>query len=418
MTHSITRIVLLLSLFASGDALARTQQSETNVNARYQVESVAIAGVPETTLNTALRDDMQKLVGAKYDPDATEALAERMRRQLPDYAIAVKVKRGEHPEHVTVTFAAERIRNRRFDVHLPPLVYDNHEGFSGALVPALDTHHNYVSFGYLNSADQLLERNAGIRVRYEHRKVGTDLVQIGLEYDRYHPSFAPQTAAALLTAPDVPGIYRTRETFAPSVSVIPVPDLKLTVGPSFQTLQFDSPTPHAAAAHAFTADVQFRRQVRPRRGLRHTIAADYGLRDATPTLGSDFVYTRHLVAAHYTLTVGRQMVGAHFQAGHLGGQAPLFERFSLGNSMTLRGWNKFDVAPLGGSRLTYGSLEYRYRPFQVFYDFGTVWAPEQPAVVRHSVGFGLVSKDGFFLSLGFPVRLHRVTPAVMFGFRG
>ena len=29
--------------------------------------------------------------------------------------------------------------------------------------------------------------------------------------------------------------------------------------------------------------------------------------------------------------------------------APLFERFSLGNTYTLRGWNKFDVAPLGGA---------------------------------------------------------------------
>ena len=33
-------------------------------------------------------------------------------------------------------------------------------------------------------------------------------------------------------------------------------------------------------------------------------------------------------------------------AGVLTGTAPLFERFSLGNTTTLRGWNKYDLAPL------------------------------------------------------------------------
>ena len=416
MTHSIGRLALILSLFVPGEALGGGQQPETNVNTRYEVESVAIVGVPETTISTALRDDMQKLVGAKYDPDATQALADRMRKQLHGYAISIKVRRGERPEHVTVTFVAERHLNA---VYLAPfLSYYTDLGFSGALPISLDTHHNYLSFAVVSSADELLERNAGVRLRYEHRKVGTSAVRIGVEYDRYHPSFFRETTDALAAAPQVPGAYRTRELFAPSVSVIPIPELELTVGLSLQTLNFEFPTRHDAAAHAFTADVQFRRQVRPRRGLRHTISADYSVRDATPTLQSDFVYTRHLVAADYTLTVGRQSFGVHFQGGHISGQAPLFERFSLGNTMTLRGWNKFDVAPLGGSRLAYGSLEYRYRPFQVFYDVGTVWDPEQPVTLKHSIGVGLAMKNGFFLSLGFPVRLHGVTPAFMFGFRG
>jgi hypothetical protein len=416
MTHPVTRFALILSLLVPAEALARGQQPETNVNTRYQVESVSIAGVPEATFGTALRDDMQKLVGAKYDPEAAEALADRMRRQLHDYRITIKVKRGESPEHVKVTFQAERVRNA---VSLAPfLSYYTHDGFSGALPLSLETHHNYFSFGVVSSADELLERYAGIRVRYEHRKVGTGAVQIGLEYDRYHQSFEPETTVALLTAPEVSGVYRTREDFAPSVSVFPIPDLRVTVGASLQTLNFEFPTRHAEAAYAFTADVHFRRLVRADRGFRHTISADYGVRDATPTLESDFVYTRQLVAADYMLTVGRQSFGFHVKGGHISGRAPLFERFSLGNTMALRGWNKFDVAPLGGSRLAYGSLEYRYRPFLVFYDVGAVWDPEQPTALKHSVGFGLALKNGFFLSVGFPVRLHSVTPAFMFGFRG
>jgi len=152
--------------------------------------------------------------------------------------------------------------------------------------------------------------------------------------------------------------------------------------------------------------------------LRHRIGIDYGVRAATAALDSDFVYTRHLVAANYSLSIGRHVFGTRMQAGRLSGTAPLFERFSLGNSRTLRGWNKFDVAPLGGDRLAYGSLEYRYRPFLVFYDFGAVWDAGQSATTRHGVGLGVAWPNGLFLTVGFPVRLERVRPLVMFGYRG
>src|SRR6478735_1117317 len=46
--------------------------------------------------------------------------------------------------------------------------------------------------------------------------------------------------------------------------------------------------------------------------------------------------------------------------GILNGDAPLFERFTLGDSSTLRGWSKFDLAPVGGTRVAHGSLEYTF----------------------------------------------------------
>ena len=75
------------------------------------------------------------------------------------------------------------------------------------------------------------------------------------------------------------------------------------------------------------------------------------------------------------------------------------------------------MAPLGGARLAYRIAGYRYRPFRVFYDAGAVWDPPVSPTTRHALGFGLISKDGIFLSVGFPVRLHEVRPAIMFGFR-
>jgi hypothetical protein len=417
MIQHMTRLAVALLLLAPAAARAQEAKAATNVNSRYQVETVSIVGVPETKVSQALRDDMQKLVGNKYDPDAADQLAHRLRRELQGYSVAVKVKRGEQPDSVKVVFEAERIRDRSFEIKLAPFLYTTKDGFSGALIPGGETHHNYVSAGIVSSADELLERNTGVLLRYEHRKVGTSMVQVGMEYDYYWPSFRPETEAALATAPWIPGTYDTREVFAPSVSVLPIPDIKVTVGASFQTLAMESPTKYDQAAHSFTLNVQYRRTVRPRHGLRHSIGADYSVRNATTTLQSDFLYTRQLASADYAVRVERQSFEAHFQGGYITGGPPLFERFSIGNATTLRGWDKFDVAPLGGTRLVYGSLEYQYRPFQLFYDFGTVWDPGQPADLKHSVGIGLAWKPGFFMSLGVPLRFHGVTPVFMFGLR-
>ena len=375
MKQRIAFIGLLLLVLPPVAAGQDRDDQAANVNSRYGVESVSLSGVGDSAISKALRADMQQLVGRNYDQAAVDDLASRLRKELRDYAIDVKVRRGDQAEHVKITFAAERHRNRRFDVHLPPVVYYSGEGWSGAIDLNFDTHHNFFSFGLLDTADELLERNAGYRLRYEHRRVGTDAVQIGVEFDAYHPTFEPPTQTALETAPVVPGAYRRRENFAPSVSVLPLGALKLTAGVSLETLDVELPAAHTERAYAFTADAQFRQRMGTAGGYRHTIGADYDLRRATPALGGDFVYTRHLVSADYTLSADRHLFGVHVKLGHLDGPAPLFDRFLLGNSATLRGWDKFDVAPLGGSRLAYGSLEYRYRQFQIFYDVGSVWDP-------------------------------------------
>jgi outer membrane protein assembly factor BamA len=121
------------------------------------------------------------------------------------------------------------------------------------------------------------------------------------------------------------------------------------------------------------------------------------------------------------------------QAGRISGAAPLFERFSLGNAQTLRGWNKFDVAPLGGDRMAHGSVELGFDVFSIFYDAGSVWNQGSPIRVRHAVGFGLRSRtfglgwtntgrsnreDDWFITLGFPVEAASIRrPLFMMGFR-
>jgi outer membrane translocation and assembly module TamA len=381
---------------------------------------VSFEGIDDSAISKTLRADARKLVGQRFDQEAVDHLAERLRKEITGYSVDVKVRRAETVDRVRVTFHAEPRRNSLY-MQASPLVYHSNEGFNAVLGAAFESHHNYFSANWTSTADELLERNEGYRLRYEHRRVGTGMVHIGVQFDRFHPAFKAPTQAALTISPEVPGAYRIRQDFAPSVAVLPLDGVKFTVGLSLQNLDFDVPGARTARAYAFTADAEVQRKVTGDGGLRHAFGVDYSLRRAATALDSDFVYTRHLVAGDYTLSRHRHLFGVHGRLGTIDGAAPLFERFSLGNSFLLRGWDKFDVAPLGGSRLAYGSLEYRYRPFQIFWDFGSVWDASQTAKVRHSIGIGVASRDtpvgGWFATVAFPVRLNDVGAVVMFGVR-
>jgi outer membrane protein assembly factor BamA len=96
-----------------------------------------------------------------------------------------------------------------------------------------------------------------------------------------------------------------------------------------------------------------------------------------------------------------------FLAGRISGDAPLYDRFVLGDSTTLRGWNKFDLDPLGGSHVAHGSVDYGFKILQVFYDAGAVW--DRSPEARQSVGAGF-KKEGFQLAVAFPLRAGRADP--------
>jgi outer membrane protein assembly factor BamA len=415
--RNLIAVTLFLMLLLPAGVLTGAQKPDPNINEKYNVESVEMTGVSQSKLKKSLRDEMQKLVGEKYNQEATHELVKKLREQLSDYSVSFKLKRGDKPDHVKIIFAAERIWWKRFEVPVPPVVYQSKEGLSGAIEVPIDLNHSVFTFGLVDTSDELLERYAGFRLRYENRKIATDRLQFRLDFNGYHETFNPATQLALESASTVPGIYRNYQDFAASLSLIPHRDLKFSVGTSFVRLQIQYPATHTQTAYAGTADFQYRHGSKRPNGLRQNFKIDYSLRTATRVLDSDFVYTRHLFTADYTLSKSRNRFDAHFKAGEISGIAPLFERFSLGNSFALRGWNKFDVAPLGGTRLAYGSLDYRYRDFELFYDVGSVWDKGQSALIRHSLGIGWASRDGFFASLAFPVRLHDVSPIFMMGFR-
>jgi outer membrane protein assembly factor BamA len=133
-------------------------------------------------------------------------------------------------------------------------------------------------------------------------------------------------------------------------------------------------------------------------------------------LGSDYVYTRHAATAEYRGRIGHHTYSAEMLVGRVNGEAvPLFDRFILGDTRTLRGWSKFDVAPLGGTRVAHGSLEYTYKCLGVFYDTGAVWDRKQSSDVKQSVGVAFGGRDGIYLALAFPLRGASVQPLFILG---
>jgi len=144
----------------------------------------------------------------------------------------------------------------------------------------------------------------------------------------------------------------------------------------------------------------------------------YSLRVATRALGSTYAYARHFISARYEAKSGKHIVSDELVAGSITGQAPFFDRFVLGSSSTLRGWDRYEIDPVGGSRVVHNELAYGHRvgegTLEGFYDTGALWQSDRPATLRHSLGVGY--KQGIFvLSMAFPIRNGRIEPVFMAG---
>jgi len=105
-------------------------------------------------------------------------------------------------------------------------------------------------------------------------------------------------------------------------------------------------------------------------------------------------------------------------AGMITGHAPLFERFALGNSSTLPGWNRYAIDPLGGDRMAHDTVSCGYQfqqgTAEAFYDAGIVGDGDRLGTLRHSVGLGF-RQSIFNIAMAFPVYQGRIAPVFMAG---
>ncbi|MEZ5404092.1 MAG: BamA/TamA family outer membrane protein [Bryobacteraceae bacterium] len=432
-------------------ALARTQDaseltSAANVNSRYIVEAVTIEPEGLGRLSVSLRDRIQTLAGTRFDQQILEEIASAIRREMTNWDVAMSVARGSAPEQLRVTFQVKR-REQEVKLTLPRLVYHSKQNFSFGIDSGFRRGAHTLRAGVLSDNDQLVERFSGVRGGYE--LAAGRRVTLGANVESWRAQWNRETEAAVApgTGSDVPGIYRTRLGGSPFVNFAllggsgdcgnsfsgtaapraaacaPERSLTLQLGVSFERLEMQYPAVRHELSSAALGTLRFQRRWEVSSGRTVDLDSGYQIRVGTGALAGDFAYNRHLWSTRAVLRDGHHSIEASVQAGRLDGRAPLFERFVLGNSQTLRGWNRFDLAPLGASRMAHASLDYRYRWLRAIYDAGAVWQgpaagqSRSAAVLRHSAAIGVTTGGTMQLSalIAFPIRDGAIEPVFITG---
>jgi hypothetical protein len=412
----------LSCLLVGGLLSAGTQDSDLNVNTRYTVETVIVAGRNWRTdlqsessdkISSGLRRDLRALIGSKLNPSLVDALAGRLRKEFGTREVTHRLLRGDNPESVRVEFQVKPSR-RSVDVNMSQFLYDSQQGWSGVGEAGFTLDGNSLAFGLASDGDSLPERYAGISARYENKALVTGRLGVRFEFESYHEQWNQATLDALAAGPaDTSGTYRTRQNFEPTATIAVAKPLTVEVGVRFERLGEQAPTMHTEAANAVTTTIRYHQRL-DESASQQDLDASYTLRAATRLMASDFAYTSHFVSLRYEYKRGKQALSDEAIGGAIVGRAPLDDRFVLGDSRWLRGWNKYELDPLGGNRMIANSVEYRYGMFKAFYDTGAIWDEGQAAVPRHAVGVGL-RESVFTLAVAFPVRSGHIEPIFMMG---
>lgn len=400
----------LLALLALAALLASAQDLEANANERYTVENVELSGIDQAGLTRNLRQQIHALIGQKFSQQKLDDVSRLINKALPGHSVSVRITRGQLPEHIRVIFEI-RSHEQRFDLAAPAGLYASSSGWTGELDATVQSHANFVTIGVLSDGDTLAERSTGLRARYENRHISDGHLRLALGFADFHESWNPASSTA---AAGTAQLYRARRAVEPVATIVLARSLKLSLGLSFEQLQPQLTAAHSEASNAVITTLRYDRLLEGTGSSQQRVEAGYSLRAATTSLASDFDYTRHTFDFRYTLWHGAHRISTHLTSGLIRGAAPLFERFVLGSSTTLRGWNKYDLAPLGANRVVHNSLEYRYRFVEAFYDTGAIWNAGHGAAVHHSIGGGVRLGD-LALLVAFPIRNGRPEPTFIAG---
>jgi hypothetical protein len=435
-------LVLAGGLFFSG--LARADQAlvravaESNVNQQYVVESVSLAGVEVThyrdsRLSPTLRRRLSALVGVPCDMTTLSDLAEKLRTTLHLQEVTQRLTRGSSPDRVRVNFEFVR-PEATFDLSVPRFLYSSNQGWTAEVNARMRLHEQSLTAGFGSNGDDLVERFTGFSTRYEDGRLFSSRLKFAVGIEGYHDLWNPATRRAVLGEESQTGLnglaadaskqfalYRSRRNIEPTLTLALTRELSLSVGASFESMEMEAPSPvggdASKSANAATGEVNFG-YTREGTDNEQRWDAKYSVRVATRQLGSDYVYRRQTVSVRYGWKHGKHMVTDRVTAGTIRGNAPLFERFVLGNSSTLFGWDRYEIDPLGGSRMAHNSVSYGRQiqgtTAEVFYDAGVVGEGDKLGTLRHSVGFGV--RQGIFnIAMAFPLFEGRVAAVFMAG---
>jgi hypothetical protein len=395
---------------------------DANVNARYTVEDVEIRGVPEDQLPQALRDDLHALSGKPLDSDEVAKLETRLTDALPDYDFSHRTVKGSQPGRVTLVLDAKKNESARW-LPFEPLeangVYHSEQGWGAVLqLTGGGSLFHVTATIPIDNADDLIEEYSGFGLSFDTRKIGTERLGAFFEWSTYDQSWRGATVTALALNPQIPALYRNRMSVTPLLKFAVARHVSLAGGVNIAELDELGGGPVSHMANAAIGSVRFTERSRSRQNAspEHDADASVTVRAGTRSLQSDLVYTRYLAQADYSFRMANHRVLVSSMAGHITGAAPMFERFSLGDSKTLRGWDKYAITPVGGDRMLYGSLEYRYHDVGMFVDTGSVWTSGTEARVRVSTGVTYAPGPVFF-TVGFPLNTNQFGAVFTMGYR-
>ena len=395
------------------------ERDDTNINDRYIVEDADITGVSEGELTQALRDDLLALVGKRLDSGDADKLQERLKRDLPDYDVSRRIERGSEPGRIRLVYEARRREPRwlRFEPLRSNVIYNSDTGWGSYIDFNIGSGPiRFTPIFAIDNADDLVEEYSGFGLRFETRKLGTQRLGASLEWTSFDEDWQAATLDAVALNPGIPPLYEQRSTITPLLKFAFSPHLSIAAGVSISELEPFPPATGSQMANAAVASVEYNGLWKDSSDATHTVDASFGVRGGSRELDSDLAYTRYFGQGSYRYDFGRHHVQAVGMAGGITGDAPLFERFTLGDSRTLRGWNKYDIAPAGGDRVVYSSIEYRYTGLSLFLDVGSVWDANAERHVRVSTGLGLHAGPAF-LVVGFPLNTDNLRAVVMLGLR-
>jgi Omp85 superfamily domain len=391
-----------------------------NINLKYVVEQVDIDGAPEDTVSQALRDDVQKLVGRPLDHDEAAQLQQRLERELPKYDVKLRIQRGSERGRTRVVFEVtkkEPPRWLRFEPLRSNLVYHSeHEWGSYFDIGIGDRDIRFTPILAFANSDDLVEEFSGYGLRFETRRLGTQRLGASLEWSSFDPDWRAKTVDALAADPSLPRLYDTRSTITPLLKFAFTPELSMSAGVGITELEPLAAGQSSQMANAAIGALDYKLRWSGEHDTSRTIESQFLVRAGTRSLESDLAYNRYAAQGAFEYERGKHQAVASGMLGRITGTAPLFERFTLGDTRTLRGWDKYDVAPAGGSRLLYASVEYRYSGVGVFLDLGSVWDEQTESRVRASTGLTFLAGPTF-ASIGFPLNTSNLTAIFSIGIR-
>lgn len=407
----------LFGLF-SARAFSWNPSDDTNVNSRYTVESVEITGASEARLSKGLREELRRYVGQRFSPEAFARLSGRVRDELKARLVSPKLTKGSAPESVRVVLD---VLGRRVNVSSDPsrLAWHTRQGWTGDLLLTIEERDRQrLTLGGFSNGDSATERFTGAKASYSRSFL----------HGRIRPAVAVSTAhasydARTLEAAGPNELYRNADSFQSTVTFVPWrgddrDELAVESGLRYQRLALLSSEPNRnVASRALVNSLRYRRVRGDVENGRMTVTGLLGLANG---IGGAYSFERQEARGGAEYHRGASRLTVDFIGGALRGEAPFTERFAAGNTQTLRGWNKFEIAPLGGNRLVASSVEYGRSlkgklEASAFVDSGSIWNRGTAPAARVSAGCGLRTRDGFFFYVAFPLREGRVEPLIMTG---